>query len=473
MMELLSPMDLALICGGHWHLNQVPSNEFTNAKINSLEINNNELFFALKGNNIDGHDFVKGLNPPAAAIVERPENIAKVPQLIVASSLDAMHRLAGAFAQETNAIKIAVTGSVGKTGTKEMLARCLSQFGDTHANQGNFNNYLGVPLTLLSMPSLLSYLVTEIGMNHEGEIAPLSQLVKPNIAIITKIAESHIGQLHSLQAVASEKAKICAGMSPDGCIVLPRDDEQYSILEKAAINAKIGSIISFGKNSDSTVQLLSRKVDDAQDSQIKQHISFRIGKNNYHLAIAMRAEHWAINALSVIAACHFMDLNIEKTCTSLESQTELGGRGAAVHLTINNRSTLLIDDAYNASPSSMRAAILDVASRPEANKIFILTDMLELGEYSDDMHAELVPDIFQAQPSSVILVGPALNKIKKALKPFTEVHAFEGVEEAKSAINSLIDGADVIVVKGSHGSGAYLLVQHLKSLSDKEIVNAI
>jgi UDP-N-acetylmuramoyl-tripeptide--D-alanyl-D-alanine ligase len=244
-------------------------------------------------------------------------------------------------------------------------------------------------------------------------------------------------------------------------------------LEKAAINAKIGTIISFGKNSTSTVQLLSRIVDDAHDSQIKQHISFRIGKNTYQLGIAMRAEHWAINALSVIAACHFMGLDIEKACASLQNQTELDGRGAAIHLTINTHSTLLIDDAYNASPSSMRAAILDVASRPEANKIFILTDMLELGEFSDEMHAELVPDIIQAHPSSVILVGPALKKIKKALKPITAVHAFENVEEAKPAIESLIDEADIILVKGSHGSGAYLLVQHLKSLSDKEIANAV
>ena len=472
-MELMSPWDLAIICGGHWHLDEVPSNKFTNAKINSLKINNNELFFALKGQNLDGHDFVTGLKPPAAAIVERPVNIAQVPQLIVTSPLDAMHRLAGAFAQETKAIKIAVTGSVGKTGTKEMLARCLSQFGDIHANQGNFNNYLGVPLTLLSTPSQLSFLVTEIGMNHEGEIAPLSRLVRPNIAIITKIAESHIGHLHTLQAVANEKAKICVGISPDGCIVLPRDDDQYSILEKAAIQAKIGTIISFGKNSDSTVQLLSRKVDDAQDSQIKQHISFRVGKNNYHLSIAMRAEHWAMNALSVIAACHFMGLDIEKVCTSLRTQTELDGRGATIHLTLDSRSTLLIDDAYNASPSSMKAAILDVASRPEANKILILTDMLELGEFSDEMHAGLTPDIIQAQPSRVILVGPAMKKIKKALKPFTIVHAFEGVEEAKSAIDSLIDGTDVILVKGSHGSGAYMLVQHLKSLSTRRKANAV
>jgi UDP-N-acetylmuramoyl-tripeptide--D-alanyl-D-alanine ligase len=121
----------------------------------------------------------------------------------------------------------------------------------------------------------------------------------------------------------------------------------------------------------------------------------------------------------------------------------------------------------------MKAAILDVASRPEANKIFILTDMLELGEFSDEMHAELVPDIIQAHPSSVILVGRALKKIKKALKPITAVHTFENVEEAKPAIESLIDEADIILVKGSHGSGAYLLVQHLKSLSNKEIANAV
>ncbi len=473
MMKLLSPWDLAILCSGRWHLEQIPSKEFINAKINSLEINSNELFFALKGNNLDGHDFVTALKPPAAAIVERPVNIAQVPQLIVASPLASMHQLAGAFAQETNAVKIAVTGSVGKTGTKEMLARCLSHFGDTHANQGNFNNYLGVPLTLLSMPSSLSYLVTEIGMNHKGEIAPLSQLVRPNIAIITKISESHIGHLHSLQAVAKEKAKICAGMSPDSCIILPRDDNQYTILEKAAKKAKIGTIISFGESSDSTVQLLSRKVDDAKNSQIKQHISFRIAETKYRVGIAMRGEHWAMNTLSVIATCHFMGLDLEKVCTILLNQTELDGRGAAVNLTINTHATILIDDAYNASPSSTRAAILDFGSRPGANKIIVLTDMLELGEFSDEMHAELVPDIIQAQPSKIILVGSAFKKIEKVLTPFTLVYTFGDVEEAKSAIDLLIHKADVILVKGSHGSGAYLLVQHLKSLSDKEIANVV
>lgn len=473
MMKALSPWDLAIICDGYWHFDQLPTNHFNSAKINSLEIQSNELFVALKGNNQDGHDFVKSLLPPAAAIVERPVSFAQVPQLIVASCQDAMNRLAGTFARETNAIKIAVTGSVGKTGTKELLANCLSYFGKTHANKGNYNNHLGVPLTLLSMPSPLSFLITELGMNHAGEIAPLSHLVRPNIAIITKIAESHIGHLRSLQAVAVEKADICAGMSSDSCIILPRDDDHYFILEQAAIDAKIDNIVSFGKHSDSTVQLLNREVCNANDSPEKQVISIRILDKIHSFRLAMRAEHWAMNALSVITACHFMGLNIDEACESLQNQKELDGRGAETLLKFNNHSSILIDDAYNSSPSSLRTALLDVASRPGENKIFILTDMLELGDYSDEMHSALVPDIIKAQPACVILIGSAMKKIHNALKRSIRVHAFEDVDEAKSAIVPIATGSDIIFVKGSHGSGAYLLVQHLKSVSDKETKNVI
>ena len=472
MMQALSPWDLAILCNGYWHFDRVPTNHFTSAKINSHEIHSNELFVALKGNNQDGHDFVSSLAPPAAAIVERPLNISQVPQLIVTSCQDAMHQLASVFAQETNAIKIAVTGSIGKTGTKELLAKCLSHFGKTHSNKGNHNNHLGVPLTLLSMPTSLSYLITELGMNHPGEIAPLSSLVRPNIGIITKIAESHIGQLRSLRAVAIEKADICAGMSSESCIILPRDDDHYSILEKAAIDAKIGNIMSFGKNNNSTVQLINRKVNNTNHNLEKQVISIRIADKVYDLSLAMRAEHWAVNVLSVIAACHFMGLDIDKACASLQKQKELDGRGAETLLTFNNHSSLLIDDAYNSSPSSLRTAILDVASRPEAKKVFILTDMLELGDFSDEMHSALVPDIIKAQPYCVILIGAAMKKIKNSLTRYIRVHTFGDIEEAKSTVVSIASGADIIFVKGSHGSGAHLLVKHLKSLSDKGIANA-
>ena len=182
----------------------------------------------------------------------------------------------------------------------------------------------------------------------------------------------------------------------------------------------------------------------------------------------MRGEHWAINALSVIAACHFLKLDINIACTTLESQTALEGRGEETQLFIDNFSTCLIDDAYNASPSSMKAALKDLASRPEINKVLLLSDMLELGEFSEEMHFSLIPDIISTHPSSVILVGAAMSKIGDSLKDFTEVYVCSKAEEVKSFITQIIADSDLILVKGSHGSGAHLLVTYLKSLQNKE-----
>ncbi len=473
MITLLNPWDLAAICGGYWYLDQVPYNNFRDIKINSLDIKSNELFVAINGKNRDGHNYVKNLRAPAAAIVEKPVTIARVPQLIVTSTTDALVKLAEAFIQETDALKIAITGSVGKTGTKEMLARCLRQFGPTHANQGNFNNYLGVPLTILSMSSPISYFVTEIGMNSKGEISPLSRLVQPNIAIITNVSEAHIGHMNSLEDVANEKASICAGMSSDGCIILPRDNDQYPILEKAAINANIKNIISFGKHPKSTIQFQSRCVEEIQGSPTQQVISFKIARKNYNFKIGMRSEHWAINALSVFAVCHFLGLDINVACDSLLFHTALEGRGSETKLFFQDYSTCLIDDAYNASPSSMKAALEDFGSRLETNKVLILTDMLELGQFSSEMHFSIVPDIILARPSSVILVGAAMKEIGESLKPYTKVYMYSSVGEVKSAIHSIIAYSDLILIKGSHGSGAHLLVEHLKSIQNREIANVI
>ena len=187
----------------------------------------------------------------------------------------------------------------------------------------------------------------------------------------------------------------------------------------------------------------------------------------------MRAEHWATNALSVIAACHFMGLDINTACDSLKTQTALAGRGAETKLVTKDFTTVIIDDAYNASPSSVIAALEDFTTRPERNKIVILTDMLELCEFSNEMHLSIVPYIVSARPCSVILVGTEMSKIKKSLQPFTNVYAYSNVEEAKIALIPNIIDADLILIKGSHGSGAHLLVEHLKSLHNKEMLNVV
>ena len=468
MLSQLSPKHLAELCNGQWYQGTIPFARFTAAQIDSRLMENNQLFIALQGEQTDGHKFIAKLDPERqqAAIVEQPVPQARVAQLCVASSLHALQTLSEEIAGRTTAVKFALTGSVGKTGTKDMLCRMLTAFGPTHATKGNYNNHIGTPLTLAQMPEDTQFLVCELGMNHAGEIADLSAIVKPTIGAITCIADSHIGHFDSLQQIADAKAELFSSFTAGGTAILPRDDAFFPHLEAAANKAGASCILSFGTHPESTFRLTeAKRVKDGQrltincpcdedESQTKS-ITFGFG---------MTARHWAVNAACALAMCAAAGLNVRTAAAGLSDFSDLPGRGKIFDLIIGGHPVSLIDDSYNAGPTSMKAAFDTLAELPGQHGV-ILSDMLELGDSSTQAHLALATQITEVGISWVVAIGPQMTAMTDALPDSMNSVCHPNSTAALSAIDHdlalLAERTDNLLVKGSHGSGAYLISKHL------------
>ena len=436
MLSQLSPTRLAELCCGHWHHGATLPASFTSAQIDSRMMGQDELFIAFRGETTDGHRFVPGLNPDLgqAAIVEQPAQNATAAQLCVADSLQALQSISREVSSLTGAAKFAVTGSVGKTGTKDMLCRMLAGFGRTHATKGNYNNHIGAPLTLAQMPEDTEFLACELGMNHAGELSELAQIVKPSVAAITCIADSHIGHFTSLEEIADAKAEIFTGLADGGIAVLPRDDVFYPRLVAAATTAGATRILSFGAHPESNFRLLdcTRKnsglvvtIDhpDINDSTRRRTVTFKLG---------MTARHWAMNALCGLA--------------------------------ISGHLLCLIDDSYNAGPVSMKAALANLAEM-SGHPAAVLSDMLELGESGPQAHIRLAEHITASGIRKLIAIGPNMTAMTAHLSNHISCQCYQtssdALAELDQAIQTLAAEADCLLIKGSHGSGAHLISQHL------------
>ena len=468
MLSCLSPTRLAELCSGQWHHSTALPVSFTSAQIDSRKMGSDELFIALRGDHVDGHQFVSGLNPDRgqAAIVERPAENTAAAQLCVADSLQALQSISKEVSALTGAVKFAVTGSVGKTGTKDMLCRMLAGFGRTHATKGNYNNHIGAPLTLAQMPEDTEFLVCELGMNHAGELTELAQLVKPSVAAITCIADSHIGHFTSLAQIADAKAELFTGLAEGGVAILPRDDAFYPRLVEAASAAGAVHILSFGTHPSSSLRLLDCKADDnglvitaeiplRDDDAQRKTISFRLG---------MTARHWAMNALCGLAMCHAAGLDCETAASELADFTDLPGRGKRYTLNISDHRLNLIDDSYNAGPASMKAALTSLAEQP-GKRAAVLSDMLELGPSAPEAHLQLADHITASSISTVIAVGPLMTALTSRLPDSIFCQSYPTSTDALAALDQVMPPlaaqTDCLLVKGSHGSGAHLISQHL------------
>ena len=468
MLSQLSPQQLADLCNGQWYQGTIPSARFTAAQIDSRLMDNNQLFIAIQGEQTDGHNFIVMLDPERqqAAIVEQPAPQAPAAQLCVASSLHALQTLSEEIANRTTAVKFALTGSVGKTGTKDMLYQMLTAFGPTHATKGNYNNNIGTPLTLAQMPEDTQFLVCELGMSHAGEIAKLSAIVKPTIAAITCIADSHIGHFDSLQQIADAKAELFSSFTKGGTAILPRDDFFFAYLEAAAKTAGASHILSFGTHPESNFRLTeSHRVNgglrlvieypcDKDESQTRS-ITFNL---------AMTARHWAVNAACALAMCAAAGLDVRTAATRLSDFSDLIGRGKKFDLTIGGHPIKLLDDSYNASPTSMKAALDTLAEFSGQNGV-ILSDMLELGDFSTQAHLTLATQMTDVGISWVIAIGPQMTAMTDVLPEAMKCICYPNSTVALSYLDQdlaqLAERTDNLLVKGSHGSGAYLISQHL------------
>ena len=457
-MPLWTSADIAAATGG------TPSANFAASGVafDSREIGAGDLFVAMPGTEHDGHRFVDGAfeRGAAGAIVSQPpKNPGAHPHVLVADTVAALNALAVASRKRSGARVAGVTGSVGKTGTKEALAFALSRTPDVrvHRSVKSYNNHTGVPLSIARMPADSDYGVFEMGMNHAGEIASLTRLVRPHVAVITTIAPAHIEFFPTgLEGIADAKGEIFQGLEPGGAAVIPFDIPQRDRLIGHA-QRYAGEILTFGLGAGADVR--AREVIDNGDSSTVMVVMPGV---ELCLTVGQPGAHWVSNGLAVLAAVHALGADVGVAALALADMEQLSGRGARLRLRIGAGEALVIDESYNANPTSMRAT-LAVLGREGGRKIAVLGAMRELGSQSDELHAGLAPDVLSSGVEFALLVGSGMEPLAAALEGKTEVRHVADAATADAALASLIAPGDAILIKGSNSVGLSALVASLKS----------
>lgn len=440
-----------------------PETEITGVSIDTRTLQPGDLYVALHGVSQDGHKYVDAAFEAgaAAALVEEKSGIVGPRCIRVPDTLRAMEALGRAARARTNAKVIAVTGSVGKTGTKEMLRLALSVCGKTHAAEKSYNNHWGVPLTLSRMPADTEFAVCEIGMNHANEITPLTRMVQPDIAIITTIAPVHIGYLGSLEAIAHAKAEIFDGLAAGGVAILNAAAPHLDILEAAAKDRGAG-IRMFGAD-DAYASTCDTTLRDGV-----QIVDTRIGEHHCTIELSALGQHHVTNSLAVLTACEAAGANLALAAKGLSGFAAQPGRGASERIDTPDGPITLLDESYNANPASVGAAITVLAQTgaPEARRIAVLGDMLELGDDADTLHAGLATPLANAEIDLVLTCGPHMASLRDALPAAMRGPYRANAEEMRDEMLGTVQPGDIIMIKGSLGSRMGGLVAALRSHFD-------
>ncbi|MCP5395949.1 MAG: UDP-N-acetylmuramoyl-tripeptide--D-alanyl-D-alanine ligase [Sphingomonadaceae bacterium] len=463
-LALWTAQDIAAATGG------TASHDFQVAgvEIDSRDVREGDLFFALKGEATDGHRFLDKAfaNGAAAAVVDRPVDY---PHVLVEDTTVALEALAAAARERAQAVRIGVTGSVGKTGVKEAIFAALERCsrGNAHRSVRSYNNHVGVPLSLSRMPARSRFGVFEMGMNHAGEIAGLTAQVRPHVAVITTIAPAHIENLGSMEAIADAKAEIFGGLVEGGTAVIPADNEHCEQLRQAAIKLGV-KVVTFGRAATADVRLLDA-IPQANGGSL---VTADLGDTRLCFTVAEPGEHWISNALAVMAAVRAAGGDLGAAGLALAEMGGLKGRGARHQLNVPGGRALLVDESYNANPASMRATLRQLGQTPAMRRIAVLGAMKELGDFAPAFHAQLSEPLAEAQVDFALLVGPEMEALarelgKSAQNPLGTVLAFAHCEDAAGAIVALeeygLSSGDAILVKGSNSVGLGRLVAHFTS----------
>jgi UDP-N-acetylmuramoyl-tripeptide--D-alanyl-D-alanine ligase len=433
----------------------IASHDFqaSGVEMDSRDVKSGDLFIALKGEAMDGHRFLaqafeKGA---VAAVVDRP---VEFPHVLVSDTTEALHALAHAARDRAiEAVRIGITGSVGKTGVKEAIFACLDRAsrGAAHRSVRSYNNHVGVPLSLARMPARAKFGVFEMGMNHAREIAPLSAHARPHVALITTIAPAHIENLGSLEAIADEKSQIFTGLVPGGVAIIPADSEWAE------------RMIGHAKTAD--VRLLDA-IPAAGGGSL---VTADLGDRRICYTIAEPGEHWVVNSLGVMAAVRAAGGDLASAGLALGEMGGLKGRGARHTIAVPGGSALLIDESYNANPASMRATLAALASTAATRRIAVLGSMKELGDFADAFHRQLAAPIAEAGVDHVILVGDEMRALAEELgkggdpllgKAVTFAHCGTPAEAIAALAQFGLAGGDAVLVKGSNSVGLGKLVAH-------------
>ncbi|MBB4286647.1 UDP-N-acetylmuramoyl-tripeptide--D-alanyl-D-alanine ligase [Roseospira goensis] len=438
--------------------------------IDSRSLRPGDLFVALRGPRFDGHAFVAEALAAgaAAAVVDHAPAGVDTARLLVVTDTDAALWALGRFARSraTGVRVVGVTGSVGKTGTKEMLALACARLGPTHATQGNLNNHWGVPLTLARMPADTRFAVIEMGMNHAGEIGPLSRLARPDVAVITAIAPAHIEALGSESAIAAAKAEIFEGLAPGGTAVLPRDSRHFRRLRAAARAAGAGRTVGFGAHIEADARLLDVALDpgDARVFMIADDatLSYRLGADG---------RHWAINSLAVVAVVKALGADPARVLAAFAAVAAPRGRGQRRVVARAGGSVTLIDESYNANPAAVDAAVATLALTrpgPGGRRVAVLGDMLELGDAAPMLHAGLAAPLERHGIDLVFTAGPLMAHLQAALPAGRRGGHAASAAALAPVVTAALRPGDVIMVKGSLGSRMAVVVQAILAPADAD-----
>jgi len=435
---------------------------FAGVSIDSRTLKKDDLFLALKGEQFDGHDYIaEALAKGAGAVIASslPQGIKHDAIILVEDTYQALLAIARATRLRTQARFIGVTGSVGKTGTKEAIKMALGSSGKVYATQGNLNNHIGLPLSLANMPIDTQFGVFELGMNHAGEIAFLTEILQPHIAVITNVEAVHLEFFESIKGIADAKAEIMQGLvAQKGTIILNHDNPFYAHLVQKAESLGV-SHFSFGEHAEANFRLLDYRIED-----FSSHIEAEISRTPIEYQLGTVGKHWAITSLCVLAVATVAKCDLANAAASLANFHEPKGRGK-IHL-LEGKNITLMDDSYNASPVAVKAAIakLDELYKSAAHrgrKIVILGDMKELGAEAITLHQSLLPALLEHHIDKLYTAGALMQHLHAILpEAMRGIHA-ENAESLKTLAAGELQAGDLVLVKGSHSSNMQIISEYL------------
>jgi UDP-N-acetylmuramoyl-tripeptide--D-alanyl-D-alanine ligase len=451
-MSLWTSDEIALATGG----TASEPFEASGVTFDSREVGTGDLFLALKGESTDGHRFLDQAfaQGAAGAIVSQ---VTTHPHIFVEDTTAALDALGIAARGRMAGKVIGVTGSVGKTGTKEALFAALDRNdpGCAHRSVKSYNNHTGVPLSLARMPRTARFGVFEMGMNHAGELAQLTRLVRPHVAIVTTIAPAHMGFFESEAAIADAKGEIFRGLEPGGTAIIPFDSPHRDRLIAAA-KPHAARIVTFGMRDGAdfrTVEMMRTRTGGT-------FVTARFGDRELSFTISQPGAHWVSNAMAILAAVDAVGADLELAGLAMAEMGGLPGRGARLLVPVAGGEALVIDESYNANPASMRAT-LDVLAQEPGRKLAVLGEMRELGEHSGAFHAELAGPIEAAGVDYAILVGDAMAPLAQALEGRIDFVHVPDAAAARARLESVLAPGDTVLIKGSNGVRLSTLVAAL------------
>ncbi|MEG3149963.1 UDP-N-acetylmuramoyl-tripeptide--D-alanyl-D-alanine ligase [Sphingomonas sp. ZT3P38] len=452
-MSLWTSAEIAVATGG------TASADFaaTGVTFDSREVGPGDLFVALKGETSDGHKFLDQSSERGAAGAVVSSSTPH-PHVLVADTTAALDALGRAARARTAAKIIGVTGSVGKTSTKEALFAALDRGapGAAHRSVKSYNNHTGVPLSLARMPAESRFGVFEMGMNHAGELAHLTTLVRPHVAMVTAIAPAHTAFFPDESAIADAKGEIFAGLEPGGIAIIPYDSPHRDRLIAAA-TPHAARIVTFGLDAGADV----RAIEVMRTATGGTFVTASLGDKELSFTVGQPGMHWVSNALAVLAAVDAVGGDLALAGLALADLGGLAGRGAQMTVAVPGGHALVIDESYNANPSSMRATLAVLGAESATRKLAVLGEMRELGEKSDAYHAALAGPILEAGVERVILVGEAMRPLANALEGRVDFVHVPDAAAARTSLLAMLAPGDAVLIKGSNGVGLASVVAGL------------